>query len=185
LQLIQSIDNAILLFIQEHLRSGFVNAVMIFFSAIGTLGLIWIAAGIAMLITKKYRRTGIVLLVCLAATWVLNDLVIKTLIQRPRPYLSLHELSILVPRRNDYSFPSGHTSTSFACAFVMARMNGRRWAWVYIIAAMIALSRLFVGIHYPSDVLAGALFGTLSAAVISVLALRLPFFRKSDHKSEE
>jgi undecaprenyl-diphosphatase len=185
LQFIQSIDNIILLFIQDHLRGGLVNAVMLFFSALGTAGLIWIAAGIAMLITKKYRRTGILLLVYLAVTWVLNDLVIKNLVQRPRPYLSLPELRVLVPLRSDFSFPSGHASTSFACAFVMTRMNGRRWAWVYIVAAMIALSRLFVGVHYPSDVLAGALFGTLSAAALSVPVLRLPVFGKGGQTKKE
>jgi undecaprenyl-diphosphatase len=185
LQFIQSIDNNILLFIQENLRSGFLNAVMLFFSGLGTAGLVWIAAGIAMIITKKYRRTGILLLVCLAVTWVLNDLVIKNLVQRPRPYVSLPGLEVLVPLRSDFSFPSGHSSTSFACAFVITRMNGRRWALAYIVAAMIALSRLFVGVHYPSDVLAGALFGTLSAAALSVLALRLPVFGKGGQTKKE
>ena len=185
MQLIQSIDNTILLFIQDYLRCGFTNAIMIFFSTIGTAGLIWITAGVAMAITKKYRRTGILLLICLAATWLLNDLVVKNLIQRPRPYLALSELKVLVPLRTDFSFPSGHTSTSFACAFVVTRVNGRRWVWAYLVAAMIALSRLFVGIHYPSDVLAGAVFGTLSAAVVSVLALRLPVFRKGSQNSEK
>ncbi|NLA85848.1 MAG: phosphatase PAP2 family protein [Clostridiales bacterium] len=184
MELIQSIDTNILLFIQEHLRCGFINAVMIFCSAIGTAGILWITTGIAMIVTKKYRRTGILLFVCLAATWVLNDLAVKNLVQRPRPYLSIPELRVLVPLQTDFSFPSGHTSTSFACAFVLTRLGGRRWAWVYIVAGMIAVSRLFVGVHYPADVLAGAIFGALSAAVVVVLARRLPIFKNGSENSQ-
>ncbi len=158
------------------------NAVMLFFSTIGSSGLIWIAGGLDMLLTKKYRKAGILLLICLVITWVLNDMLIKNLIQRPRPYITLSELKALVPLRTDYSFPSGHTSTSFACAYAAVRSNGRRWVWVYAVAAMIAVSRLFVGMHYPSDILAGILFGTLIAAVSYSLALRLIFSGKGTQK---
>jgi undecaprenyl-diphosphatase len=175
LQLIQSIESGILLFIQDNLRSGLVNAVMLFFSFLGTWGLIWIAGGLAMILTKKYRKTGILLLVCLAVTWLLNDLLIKTLIQRPRPFLSIPELKVLVPLMTDFSFPSGHTSTSFACAFTIVRANGRRWAWVYAIAVMIAVSRLFIGVHYPTDILGGILVGTLIAAASYTLTRHFVF----------
>lgn len=172
MQLIQSIDSSILLYIQEHLRCGLLNAVMIFSSAIGTYGLIWIAAAIAMLLTKKYRYAGILLLICLTVCWAFNDLVFKNLIQRPRPYMTLTELQVLVPLRTDFSFPSGHTSTSFAAAYAITRANGRRWAWVYAVAALIAGSRIYIGMHYPTDVLGGILFGTLIAAVACSLAAR-------------
>lgn len=145
---------------------------MIFFSTIGSGGLIWIAASIVMMITKKYRRAGILVLICLSVCWVLNDLVIKNLIQRPRPYLTLTELKALVPLRTDFSFPSGHTSTSFASAYAITRAIGKRGAWAYAVAALIGISRVYIGMHYPTDVLGGMLFGTISAVAVYALASR-------------
>ncbi|HEX3000148.1 MAG TPA: phosphatase PAP2 family protein [Armatimonadota bacterium] len=169
MQFIQYIDTSILLFFQDHLRCGFLNAVMIFFSAIGTWGLVWIVAAAVMLVSKKYRYTGIVLLLCLAVTWGLNDGVLKNLVHRPRPYVTLTGLNVLVPRLHDFSFPSGHTSTGFAAAYAVTHLNGRRWAWVYIAASVIAVSRLYLGMHYPTDVLGGIVLGTLSAAGVCAL----------------
>jgi undecaprenyl-diphosphatase len=151
---------------------------MIFFSGLGTAGFIWITAGLAMILSKKYRQAGILLLICLGVTWVLNDVLMKNLFQRPRPYITLLDLNVLVPLQTDFSFPSGHTSTSFAAAYAVTRANGRRWAWVYLVAAMIAVSRIFVGIHYPSDVLAGMLLGTFCAAAMYSLVKLVIFSGK-------
>ncbi len=179
LHIIQNIDADILLFVQDHLRCGFLNVVMICFSTIGTGGLIWIASSIVMIITKKHRHAGILLLICLAVCWVINDGLVKNLIQRPRPYITLTDLRVLVPLRTDFSFPSGHTSTSFAAAYAITRSNGRRWAWVYAVAALIAVSRIYVGMHYPTDVLCGILLGTCIAAITYSLAARYIFSRRN------
>lgn len=167
--LVQHLDTAILFYFQNHIRCDVLNIVMIFFSSMGTNGYIWLAAAAAMLLTKKYRFAGVALLVCFTLAWFVNDGVVKHLVQRQRPYLTLQELEVLVPRRNDFSFTSGHTSTAFAAAYAITRANGRRWAWVYAISAMIAVSRIYVGMHYPTDVLGGMLVGTLTAAVAYLL----------------
>lgn len=179
MQFIQSIDSGIVLFVQDNVRTGFLNAVMIFFSEIGSNGLIWIAGAAAMLLTRKYRYAGILLLICLTVCWVLNDGILKNLIQRPRPYLTLSSLTVLVPLRTDFSFTSGHASTSFAAAYAITRANGRRWAWVYAVATLIAVSRIYVGMHYPTDVLGGILFGTFIAVATYTLAARLITRRKT------
>jgi undecaprenyl-diphosphatase len=67
---------------------------------------------------------------------------------------------------HSFSFPSGHTATSFAAAYAVARTLGRRWAWLYAVAALIAFSRLYLGVHYPADVLGGIILGTLTAASV-------------------
>lgn len=158
---------------------------MVFFSAIGTSGLIWIAAAIAMIVIKKYRQVGLLLLTCLAVTWVLNDGIVKNLIQRPRPYITLTDLNVLVPLRTDFSFPSGHTSTSFAAAYAITRANGKRWAWVYAMATLIAVSRIYIGMHYPSDVLGGIVFGTAVSVVTYSLAVRYVFNNKGQQAARK
>lgn len=169
----QELDTSVLLFIQEQLRAGFLTPVLLFFSAIGSAGLIWIAAGALMTASRKTRYGGIVLLLSLLITWVLNDCLLKPLIHRPRPFETLQELVVLVNALpHGFSFPSGHTATSFAAAYAAARTLGRRWAWLYAVAALIAFSRLYLGVHYPADVLGGAVCGTLTAAVVCIVSAK-------------
>ena len=169
---LHQLDASVLLFIQDYLRCAVLTPVMIFFSAAGSAGLIWITAGALMLLFKKTRYCGAVLLLCLGLTWVLNDGILKPMVQRLRPYQIVPELQALLPLRHDYSFPSGHTATSFACACAVRRILGRRWTYVYVLAALIAFSRLYLGMHYPIDVLGGILVGTFSAWAICALADR-------------
>lgn len=176
--IIQSSDAQFILFVQDYLRSNILSAIMIFFSMLGTGGLLWITTAIAMVCTHKYRRAGVLLLLCLAVTWVFNDQVLKNIIQRPRPFLALPELRALVPFESSFSFPSGHTSTSFASAYIITRANGRRWVWVYAVATFIAVSRIYVGMHYPSDVFSGMLFGTFIAVMTYTLITRYVLSQK-------
>jgi undecaprenyl-diphosphatase len=170
LHFIQNFDIGILLFIQDHLRCGLLDAVMIFFSSVGNWGLVWSVAAVVMLTMKKYRYAGVVLLLCLAVTWAAGDGVLKHLVGRPRPYVAMSGLNVPIPKLADFSFPSGHTATGFAASYAVTRLNGKRWAWAYAVAALIALSRLWLGMHYPTDVLGGAVLGTLVAAAVCALA---------------
>ncbi len=178
---ISQLDETILLFIQEHLRTFLLTPVMIFLSDLGTAGIIWIALGLLLLAFKKTRFGGVALLVTLGLSWVVNDCIFKPLFQRPRPYLAIRELLPLVPRRADFSFPSGHTATSFASAYALTRLTDKRWAWIYILSALIAFSRMYLGMHYPTDVLGGMMIGTLAAAVLCPLmeTYLKPLFEKS------
>lgn len=178
---ISQLDETILLFAQEHLRSFLLTPAMIFLSGLGTAGIIWIALGILLLAFKKTRFGGVALLITLGLSWVVNDCVFKPIFQRPRPYLVIRELLPLVPRRTDFSFPSGHTATAFASAYALTRLLDKRWAWIYILSALIAFSRIYLGMHYPTDVLGAILTGTLTAAVLCPLmeTYLKPLFQKS------
>lgn len=160
---IQSFDAFALLFIQAHLRTPFLNTVMVFSSELGNSGFIWILLGFILLIPKQTRRGAFLSLLCLLAAAVVNDLVLKLLAARPRPYATVRDLTILVAPLNSYSFPSGHASAGFAMALCLTLAFGKKGACAYLPAALIAFSRCYVGVHYPSDVLAGALVGTLTA----------------------
>lgn len=183
MQLIQHIDSAVVLFFQDNLRGGLLDSIMIFFTTLGNAGLIWLFSAFVLLFTKKHRYRGFLILLCIGVAFAVNNLLIKNLVMRPRPFETLTALTTLVKHPADYSFPSGHACSSFASAFAVTLGYGRRGAWIYIVAALIAVSRVYVGVHYPSDVLAGAAVGTAAAAATYVFVdrrLTLPAFM---HKS--
>lgn len=161
LEAIQAMDETILLFIQENIRGGFLNSIMVFFTTIGNAGAVWILLSILLLCMKKYRRAGLAVLLVMGLSWCVNDLLIKSIAARPRPFLAIEGLEVLVSLPQSWSFPSGHTCSSFAAAYVLTRELGKKGALSYILAVLIALSRPYVGVHYMSDVFVGALVGTL------------------------
>jgi len=152
-----------LLFIQEHLRNDVLTPVMRLFTTMGDAGLIWIALGIVLLAFAATRKRGAVYLVALACTAVINNLVLKSIIARPRPYDTIEGLLVLTEKLSSYSFPSGHASSSFAAATALTLLFGKKGAWSFIPAAIIALSRSYLGMHYVTDIAAGAVLGALCA----------------------
>lgn len=158
---IQNFDASVLLYIQDYLRTPFWNTFFVIFSRLGDSGILWIALGLALLFPEKTRRRGFDVLLCLAFAFFVSDLLIKPIVARPRPYMTIEGLQILVAPPTSYSFPSGHTNSSFAAALALTLAFGKKGAWAYVFAALIAFSRLWVGVHYPTDVICGALGGTL------------------------
>lgn len=169
---IQSADTAILLFVQNSIRCPALDVVMKAASFLGNWGLLWLALCVGLLVFAKTRRSGLCTLVSVAAEYAVCDLVIKKLVQRPRPYLVIADLQCLVAAESSTSFPSGHAASSFVCAYILTRSFGKKGAWAYVPAALIALSRIYVGVHYPSDVLCGALLGTLIGVALWPLLQR-------------
>lgn len=163
-------DSAILLFIQQFIRTDWLTPIVEFITHLGDAGIFWIALGVGLFVYKKTRRTGLIMLLCLLGVFVVNDLILKPLIARPRPFDTIPGLVSLV-YEDSFSFPSGHTSSSFACALPLALLLGRKKGILaYVLATLIALSRLYVGVHYPTDVIGGAVIGTLVSWGIFVLA---------------
>ena len=174
-EMIQNIDGQIMLYIQENIRCGFLNAIMIFFTTIGNSGIIWIVIGALMLIPKKYREAGFDILLAMAVCYILNDIIIKNIVCRERPYTAIQELTTIVPQLSSYSFPSGHACSSFAFAAVFTKIFGRKGAFIYIPATLVALSRPYVGVHYMTDVIVGMAVGTVGS--LAVFTIRRRYFR--------
>jgi len=151
--------------------SNFINHLMKWISIISDDGLIWIALAVVFLFFKKTRKAGILTILCVGATFVLNSLILKNIIARPRPFTESAELATFIESLemklpDSYSFPSGHTFSSFACATVICLSLKKKWPFIYIFSALVAFSRVFLCCHYITDVVAGAVIGTLVAFAI-------------------
>jgi undecaprenyl-diphosphatase len=154
-----------------HHRADWLNPVFEGLSYAGRLGLLWIV--MALLLCAVYRRWSVFALTVIAvalADWSARGL--KALIGRPRPLLRYTEPKTLVPLPHDASFPSGHAATSFAAATMMSFAFPRFAPFLYVLAAAVAFSRVYVGVHYPLDVLGGAVLGVLVAAAVRSLVSR-------------
>lgn len=161
---IQAWDGTILLWIQEHLRAAWLNDGMVFYTNLGEGGVIWICIALLLLCYSRTRRAGVLGLAALLLGYLCNDLFLKVLITRPRPFQTIPELEILIPPPGSFSFPSGHACSSFAAAgcwrvSLRGKYAGTVQAVLLLMAALMAFSRLYVGVHYPSDVLVGSMLG--------------------------
>ena len=162
LETLLNLDGGFLLFLQESVRNPILDNIMIFITSLGNGGMIWIAATIALLIPKKTRKAGIMSAVALLGSLIINNNIVKNIVQRPRPFVTFTDLQIIIPTPSEFSFPSGHTSSSFAAAAVFYRHLPKKLGLpAVILAGLIGFSRLYVGVHYPTDVIAGVLMGIL------------------------
>ena len=160
---------AFLDWIQAHLTAPWLDRTMVFFTCLGNVGFIWILTGFVLLLFPKYRRHGLWLLIALAAGALLSSFALKPLIARIRPFDGLESFELLIAAPRDFSFPSGHTLASVSSAIILWDADKRLGAAAWVLAALIALSRLYLYVHFPTDILAGAALG--AAVSIAVLAI--------------
>ncbi len=154
------------------IRNPIFDAVMVFFSTAGNRGLIWIIIGLTFLCIKKYRKCGIIVLLSLFASVLFGNTILKHVVERSRPCWVDTSVSLLIANPRDYSFPSGHTFSSFAAATSIYLNQKEMGKMAYVLAATIAFSRLYLFVHYPTDVFAGAILGALTAFIITKLCNR-------------
>lgn len=156
-----NLDGGILLFLQDAVRNPVLNPIMTVITSLGNAGIIWILLTAALLIPKKTRKIGCMSACALLASLLFNNILLKNMVARARPYNAIEALIPIVRKPSEFSFPSGHAGSSFASACVLYRKLPKKYGiWAVILAALISFSRLYVGVHYPTDVLAGILVGT-------------------------
>ncbi len=165
---ITQIDGNILLWVQENLRNDALTPVWKIITSLADKGWFWILITFVLLFFKKTRPIGIMAAGALACSVIINNAILKNLVARPRPYLPEtiggRGLTLLIEPQPDFSFPSGHAGASFACSIVFLRKLPKKFGIpAFILAILIAFSRIYVGVHYPSDVLAGMITGTCCA----------------------
>ena len=157
------LDGQLLVAIQS-LHMSWLDPIVSFYTKLGDAGLLWIALSLAMLFWKPTRRAGALALGAMVLGLLVTNLTIKPLVERPRPWLDW-PIVPLVTEGDPNSFPSGHTCAAFAAAMVWVRTLPQKRDRIIaaVLAVCMGLSRLYVGVHYPTDVLVGALIGSLCA----------------------
>lgn len=163
LDLMLQMDGKLLVAIQG-LHMAWLDPIVSFYTRLGDAGLLWIALSLAMLLWKPTRKAGVLALGAMVLGLIVTNLTIKPLLSRPRPWLDW-PIVPLVSEKDPNSFPSGHTCAAFAAGLSWVRALPWRWGRIAAVAAavLMGLSRLYVGVHYPTDVLVGALIGSLCA----------------------
>lgn len=154
-----SVDWAILHWLRDTLACPALDVLMPKITMLGDSSAVWLLAAGGLLCTKKYRKQCILLLGGLAAGVLLGNVVLKNLIARPRPCWLETNVKLLIQKPTDYSFPSGHTLSSVIGATILTKTD-RRFGYAAIPpAALIAFSRLYLYVHFPTDILGAAILG--------------------------
>ena len=150
----------------QTIHTPLLDKILAFITSLGNAGIIWIVLAVVLLILPKTRKTGIIVAAALLMDLILCNLILKNLVARVRPYDVNTAIAILIKKPLDFYFPSGHTAASFAAmtALFLAKMK-KAWIAALVLAVLIAFSRLYFYVHYPTDVLGGAVVGILSGII--------------------
>ena len=162
-EVIQQFDEQALVWIAQYVRNGLLDPIMRFYTKLGDAGLLFIVLGLVLLLFKSTRKAGFSALCAMIIGLVVVNFTIKPLMARERPWLVIEGFVNLVEEHDPNSFPSGHTNAAFAFAIALCMAAPKRWMKITAVcmAVVMGLSRLYVGVHFPSDVLVGALIGSL------------------------
>ena len=159
---VTSFDFAVLDWIRENLSCGFLDGLCVVISGIWHMGLPCILLAAVLLLFRRTRKTGTCLALAILFGFVFGNLILKNAVARIRPYDLKEGIDLLVNRLKDYSFPSGHTLVSFETATVIFVREKKRYGIpAFVAAAAVAFSRLYLYVHYPTDVVAGIVLGVL------------------------
>lgn len=153
------IDICFAFFMTQFYDHSLLNEMMKFISSCGDFGMSWLIVILISNMIEKTRSMSIHMLIALIAATLIGQVTIKTLVRRKRPCHTYPDVPLLIPTPSDLSFPSGHTTSSFACSTVMLFFNPLLGIIGYIYATLTAISRLYLFVHYLSDVLCGIILG--------------------------
>ena len=169
-----SFDLPVLDWIQANMQSGFMDKFMPFITKFGDHGTFWMIVAALLFLFPKTRKTGLGMAIAMMIGLLVCNVTLKPLVGRIRPYDLQAELGVAIQllgeRMHDFSFPSGHTNASFEAAVVMLKNSKKLGIPAMILAVLISFSRLYLYVHYPTDVIASIILGTLFALIGDALA---------------
>ena len=170
-----SFDLPILDWIQATMQSPFMDKFMPFITLFGEAGIFWIALSILFMIFPKTRKMGLGMGLAMAMGLLICNVIMKPMIARPRPYdFQMAQFGKMIPllieAQHDFSFPSGHTIACFEASVVMLKNN--KWLGIpaFILGLMVTFSRMYLYVHYPTDVIVSVILGTLFALIGDAIA---------------
>ncbi|MPN20151.1 hypothetical protein SDC9_167528 [bioreactor metagenome] len=176
---IMNVELEILDLIQIYLKNPIMDIVMVFITSLADSGWIWIITAVLLLYFNKTRHIGIAMMVAIILEVVICNLFLKPVIARPRPFVNMSDINLLIEWPKDYSFPSGHAAVSFAGAVTLIRYKSKLALPAMILAVLISFSRMYLYVHYPSDILVGAVIGS-ACAILSVNSVKKWYRPKKD-----
>lgn len=162
----------------QSIHSPVLTKVMSFVTFLGEAGWCWILLGLMLLCMRKRRFAGAAVLVALIFDFMAANIILKPLVARPRPCWINESVEMLVRVPEDYSFPSGHTMASFAAAGALLFAGQKTIGiWAVFLAILMGISRMYFYVHFPTDVLAGAIFGLVCGGLGAFLVKKLQDIR--------
>ncbi|MEG2000955.1 MAG: phosphatase PAP2 family protein [Evtepia sp.] len=179
--LLNTIDTGILNFIYSRTRNALFDILMPFISRMGNGGAVWVLSALLLLFMPNYSKCGLAMAISLILCVVIGNLTLKPLFARTRPCDLNPAITLLIRRPTDYSFPSGHTMSSFAAATILLLSHKELGMLAMILASLIAFSRLYLYVHHPSDILVGALIGIAIARVVMPMMPFVSIWTASSH----
>jgi len=150
-----------ILYAINNIHNVVLDKIMVGITTLGNGGIFWIALAIFLICIKKTRKCGFLMLISMLLGLIIGNGILKNLIARDRPCWIDPNIPLLIPNPHDYSFPSGHTLASFEAA-IMIFLHNKKWGAIsLVLAALIAFSRMYLFVHFPTDILGGIVLGTL------------------------
>lgn len=145
----------------QRIHNRLLDSIMIFITSLGDNGIIWVVTSIVLISLKNYRKCGFMIIIALILSVFVVNVIMKNLFSRSRPCWIDKSINLKVKNPKDFSFPSGHTSSSFAAAIAIFLSYTTGGIIALILASLIGFSRMYLFLHYPSDVLVGAVLGII------------------------
>lgn len=165
----------------QTLHNPFLDKLMLFFTHLGDQGFIWVCLCLILLIIPKTRKTGVILFIALLIDTLVCNVFLKNFFMRPRPCTINPNITLLIPQPQDYSFPSGHTAASFTVVSVLYLLKQKKlFIFSLVLACFIAFSRMYLYVHYPSDILGGVIVGFLCGLLSYLLTFKIHFEKEKD-----
>lgn len=178
IELITELDFSVLYWIQDNIRTDFLDAIAAGLSIAFEGGIVWFAIAAILFVFRRTRAAGIMVICAMLLVLLVGEFGMKNIFCRLRPCHIDGTVPLAVHMPSSYSFPSGHTGSSFAAAGAIFAFNKKWGLPALVLALVVGLSRMYLFVHYPTDVLAGALLGLLCAWVVAFLFREFEVDRK-------